>query len=163
MIPIITGRQSAEKVVADKTHLKKTILVARLRRMESRRGFRQKYNITVTDQGIETIRRSCLEDWKYVWHIYTMHIWYRTSMHECNGRQSNVDVCDCGDASVETLLFAACAQMQKRSDIRSFRVWKLASVETPRRLDDMWKRMHAQTEWYFQHCSGLWNKEVAYP
>ena len=66
MIPIITERRSAEKLVADKTHLKKTILVARLRRMESRSGFRQKYNITVTDQRTETTRRSCLEGWKAV-------------------------------------------------------------------------------------------------
>ena len=41
-------------------------------------------------------------------------------MHECNGKQANVEVCVCGDASVQTLLFAAYAQMQKRSDVISF-------------------------------------------
>ena len=49
IITIIAERRDAKKLVAAKIHLKKTILVARLHRMESRRGLRQKYKIKVRD------------------------------------------------------------------------------------------------------------------
>ena len=59
----------------------------------------------------------CLQGWKAVCHIYTLQVLYRTSMHECNRTHSNVEACECRDASVQTLLYASYAQMQKRPDV----------------------------------------------